>query len=131
MEEIANRLAMEKADDEIEYYYVGWDAGYEWSEKAPYRKLRYTALFFKIEDDFGHFDPALVSGDKVLAEEFRQAFRVDPYMYWDEGKDYIDDLGQKWLKGWLEGVDEFWLHIESEIYKASSNTDPSQTKTIE
>ena len=113
MEAIIERLKEEKAQAETDYYQKGEEAGLAWAKSASYMDLAYARKFDPCED--GQYNLQAIFSDDVLSDYFTEVFDEHPVMKPADGDDYFDDIAEKWLNGWFEGVYDFWKEVNAQL----------------
>jgi hypothetical protein len=114
-----SRLAKEKKATEDDYEALGFAKGRDYAIQASYLDILYVAEGFWPfnEDDFAV--TGKVFGDPVLGEVFSEALRNDPYIFLcDLQDDYdpdINDLGNIFIKAFIDGVRQFWSEVEDSV----------------
>lgn len=116
MNEVIERLKMEKKDSENNFFITGKKDGLEFVQSAGYDEILYALKWVPMKvKGFPSFDPIR---DEILGEYFKDIF--DEY----EGMDFVEtthgnyipnDNFVAWEDGWVKGVQELWEEIKDKL----------------
>jgi hypothetical protein len=114
MEAIIERLKQEKAGLEQDSFEHGKTEGTEWAKSAHYSKLTYAANYRN------NYDPMqecqFVYDDDIIGEYFMHLIEDNHPMANDpKYREYFDNYAGYWIRGWFEGVCEFWAQVADKI----------------
>ena len=123
MNDIIERLKIEKLDLENKWFQTGKDEGLEFAKSADYETLQFALKHELFEDIMRRerniigYDP---SSDGMLGDYFSEI--LDHYeaegMGFDETayNHYIPNgIYIEWESGWVEGVNEFWGEVKDKL----------------
>jgi hypothetical protein len=114
MDAVIERLRKEKLETQTDYFEKGRNAGLEWAKAAPYRDLEYARKFDPLDEE-GLYDPRITLHDKVLGDYFLDSLESDPFANPEYDEDELNPIAVKWLKGWMEAVNEFCRKIVDKL----------------
>jgi hypothetical protein len=114
VEDIIERLKEEKSNLERASFANGKTEGNTWAKSAHYSKLTYAANY---RNNYEHIKECqLVFDDDILGEYFQSLIEDDHPLADDpEHREYFDHCSDYWIRGWLEGVYEFWSQVADKI----------------
>jgi hypothetical protein len=121
MEQIVERLKQERMEAEKDYRQYGKDEGFDFAKTASYADLKYAACTFEPAVDGRYYFETSLMDDKILGEYFQEYFDENPELYvnceavGDYQAQFLNNLAEKWIDGWLEGVREFYYEIEEKL----------------
>jgi hypothetical protein len=111
MTEVIERLKKEKYDVENECFEEGKEDGLEWAKVAHYADLQEAINWNAQRGD----DPTRHANEQI-SENFKSI--LGEHEYPDLGFDVrglANDALDKFVEGWIEGVQEFWNEVKSKI----------------
>jgi hypothetical protein len=111
MDEIIERLRMEKAEVNDAWREQGRKDGLDWAKVAEYEQLLYAAIQDEPVGDFsvhGFTVSPLPTRDDYLGENFESAMEDQP-----ELKNGV--IWKQWEEGWLEAVRAFWEEVSPKL----------------
>jgi len=117
MEDVIQRLRLEKMQDDRDHYEVGRQDGLEWCKAASYADIRRALTWEAMRETSGNtvaFNPA---EDEVLGDYFGDIIGEDPLMGFEEtGYGFVPNSAyQSWELGWVHAVREFWKEVKDKL----------------
>jgi len=117
VEQVIERLKQEKTRSEDDMFDTGRTDGQNFAKTAHYDELIYAISF----DPFSENDEVninVLETDDVLEDYFRdqlEKIREEHQLpVIDEDGD-LTELAVAWLKGWIQGVQDFWDNIKDKL----------------
>jgi len=121
MEQIVERLRQERIEAENDYRQRGEDEGLDFAKTASYTDLKYAACTFEPISDRKYYFYTSLFDDQVLGEYFQEYFGENPELHvncqavGEYRAQFLNNIAEEWIDGWLEGVREFWGEVEDKL----------------
>lgn len=141
MEQIIERLRIQKKEAEIDHFENGKAEGLAWAQKADYSELKYAAISF---DPFGNrslkemiegcisqwapptrdpeaaHDVRHICADTILGEYFHKTLDKRNYLRQHDllpkkNYMYLTHEGKGFVEGWREAVRAFWAEVSPKL----------------
>jgi post-segregation antitoxin (ccd killing protein) len=120
MEATIERLRQERTEAQKDYRDYGKHEGLFFAKAASYTDLEYAALTFQPCSD-GYYTKSKLMDDTILGEYFREYFQENPELnvnneaVGEYRAQFLSDLAEEWIDGWVEGVREFWTEVVAKL----------------
>ena len=106
---VVDRLKKEKTDHEINIMEWGRKDGLEWCKTAHYDELQYALAWTPYENPVR--DAQLGDYFSQMFEEYKSRLAVTG----QKAQDWLNVFSEKYIKGWKEGVELFWVEVKDKL----------------